>query len=44
MSLGDAQRLPVYQRTWFIDRTGKELENIAKAIESEQRKAKSKVK
>ncbi len=35
MALSDAQRLPVYQRRWFIERINKEI----KAIDEEMKKA-----
>jgi len=38
MSLGDAQRLPTYQRRWFIERTQKEIEAHNKAIKDAQSK------
>jgi hypothetical protein len=38
MSLGDAQRLPTYQRKWFIERTQKEIDAMNKAIKEAQTK------
>ena len=38
MSLGDAQRLPTYQRKWFIERTQKEIEAVNKAIKDAKTK------
>ena len=38
MALGDAQRLPTYQRRWFIERTQKEIEAINKAMKDAQKK------
>lgn len=38
MALGDAQRLPTYQRRWFIERTHKEIEAVNKAIKDAQTK------
>lgn len=40
MSLADAQRLPVYQRRWFIQRLIKEYEEEKKANEKAMRKGK----
>ncbi len=36
MSLSDAQRLPTYQRKWYIERTTKEIEKMNEAIKSAQ--------
>jgi len=38
MSLGDAQRLPTYQRRWFIERTKKEIDAINEAIKEAKSK------
>jgi hypothetical protein len=40
MSLGDAQRLPTYQRIWFIERTNKEVESINNEMKKAQNSAK----
>ena len=33
MSLGDAQRLPIYQREWFLERTLKEMKAIKEKVD-----------
>lgn len=38
MSLSDAQRLPTYQRRWFIERTQKEIEAMNQAVKDANKK------
>jgi len=38
MSLSDAQRLPTYQRKWFIERTQKEIEAMNQAVQNAKQK------
>jgi hypothetical protein len=33
MGISEAQRLPIYQRKWFIERTIKEFKEIKKAVD-----------
>lgn len=33
MSLGDAQKLPIYQREWFLERTLKEMKMIKEKVD-----------
>ena len=40
MSLADAQRLPTYQRLWYIERTNNEIEAMSKEIEAAKKKGK----
>lgn len=39
MSLSDAQRLPTYQRIWFIERTIKEVESMNEEIKKASSKS-----
>jgi hypothetical protein len=40
MSLSDAQRLPTYQRIWFMERTNKEVEAINNEVKRSQNSVK----